>query len=174
MIKITDLAHKLILEKEDIKISVDMTVGKGFDTVFLSEVSDFVYGFDIQKEAIDFTNKIIEEKQIKNVRLINDNHKNISDYITKGIDLAIYNLGYLPGSSKEIKTESSTTLFSLQKLLSLLNPGGLVIIVLYPHNLDEINSVREYCSSLPIDFDSLEIKVLNRTNSPFIIHIKKR
>ena len=39
-------------------IVVDMTVGNGNDTLFLSGISKMVYGFDIQDEAINNTKRL--------------------------------------------------------------------------------------------------------------------
>jgi methylase of polypeptide subunit release factors len=174
MIKITELAHKIILEKSECDVAVDMTVGRGFDTLFLAENFKKVYGFDIQKEAIDSTEDLLKEHNINNVSLILDNHENILEHIKEKIDLGIYNLGYLPQSNKLIKTDSSSTINSLSSLLSLLNNQGIIIIVLYPHNLEEILAVESFTSSLNEDYDVLQYKVLNKRNCPFIISIKKR
>lgn len=174
MIKITELAHKLILEKKDISIAVDMTVGRGMDTLFLAKNANKVYGFDIQQQAIEITQKLLNDNQINNVELIKDNHENIKEYVTEKVDVAIYNLGYLPQGDKDIKTESSSTINSLKSVLEILNFDGLIIIVLYSHNLEEITEVFNYTANLSSDYDVLEIKVLNRTTSPFIISIKKR
>ena len=173
MIKITELSHELIRKKEKINISIDMTCGRGNDTLFLSKVSNFVYSFDIQKEAIEETKKLLAEFNITNVKLIEDDHQFVLNYVKENIDLAIYNLGYLPSSDKLIKTNSTSTLSSLKSLISILNNEGLILIVLYPHNPEEISVIRDFSSSLSSDFDVLEYKILNKKNSPFIIEIKK-
>jgi len=38
---------------------IDMTIGNGYDTLFLCNNAKFVFGFDIQKEAINNTNKLL-------------------------------------------------------------------------------------------------------------------
>ena len=173
MIKITELSHELIKRKGKSNISIDMTVGRGKDTLFLSKVSNFVYGFDIQKKAIEETKKLLKEFDVTNVKLIEDDHQFVLNYVKENIDLAIYNLGYLPSSDKLIKTNPTSTLSSLKSLLSILNKDGLILIVLYPHNLEEISVIRDFSSSLSSDYDVLEYKILNKKNSPFIIEIKK-
>jgi hypothetical protein len=55
MIKITEKVHELITGKKDIKLAVDMTVGRGRDFLALTKIADKVIGFDIQKIAIEET-----------------------------------------------------------------------------------------------------------------------
>ena len=95
------------------KIAVDATVGKGKDTLKLLETvgaKGFVYGFDLQKEALDAANKLLRD--YKNYKLFLESHENI-DKIEK-LDLVIYNLGYLPGSDKKITTLRDSTITSLK------------------------------------------------------------
>ena len=173
MIKITELSHKLIKEIPLANLAVDMTAGRGNDTLFLAEKFDRVLAFDIQEEAISETKSLLESHKIKNATLIKDSHSNINNYLNDNIDCAIYNLGYLPSGNKEIKTEATSTIESLKAVIKLLELNGLIIIVLYPHNAEEIERVLDLASKLPTDFDCMEYKVINRCNSPFIITIKR-
>ncbi|MDD3129170.1 MAG: class I SAM-dependent methyltransferase [Candidatus Izemoplasmatales bacterium] len=173
MIKITDLSHEIIELNNPINCAVDMTAGLGNDTIFLSKISKKVYAFDIQKMALEKTNELLKLNKINNVTLINDDHQFIQNYIDELIDLAIYNLGYLPNSSKEIRTETTSTLKSLIILLEKLTINGQIVIVLYPHNKEEVIEVENYCMSLNNDFDVLKYQIINKTNAPFIIKIKK-
>ena len=52
----------------------DMTMGNGFDTLFLANISKFVYSFDINKQALENTYEKVKDKD--NVKLILDNHNN--------------------------------------------------------------------------------------------------
>ncbi|MDT8336842.1 MAG: class I SAM-dependent methyltransferase [Candidatus Izemoplasmatales bacterium] len=174
MIKITELSHKIISEKSNIKLAVDMTVGRGNDTLFLAKNAETVIGFDIQPESIVLTNNLLHSQNISNVKLINDSHENILEYIKDPVDVAIYNLGYLPKGNKEIKTEKNSTIKSLKSLLSILSIHGLVVIVIYPHNQDEINAILDLVSELKDYFDVMKYQVLNKENCPFIISIEKR
>jgi len=172
MIKITEKVHELITGKKDIKLAVDMTVGRGRDFLALTKIANKVIGFDIQKIAIEETKKLVQNEAI-NYSLIYDNHENIAKYITEPIDLAVYNLGYLPNGDKQIITESNSTLKSLEALLPLMAAKGLVIIVLYPHNQNEIKTIKEYVSSLSSGYDVLDYQILNRLQAPEIITIEK-
>lgn len=174
MIKITELAHKIIEDNGKVNIAVDMTVGKGNDVLKLSKFSNQVYGFDISDEAIKITNEKIVLNKINNITLFKENHTKVIELVKEKIDLAIYNLGYLPGSDKTIKTEKNSTISSLESLLMMLNKNGLIIIVLYPHNEEEIQAVVYLSQNLSSDYDCLKYQVLNRNDCPFIITIKKR
>jgi len=173
MIKITELVHQIINEKKDINIAVDMTVGWGNDTLALAKQSAFVYGFDIQKDSLNYAELLLRENGFNNFRLINDNHEFVLNYVNEKIDIVIYNLGYLPKGNKEIKTEASSTLNSLKSILTLLNTNGLVVLVVYSHNLKEKATLLSLCENLSIDYDVVHTQVLNRKNSPELIKIKK-
>lgn len=45
--------------------------------------------------------------------------------------LVAFNLGYLPGGDKKIKTESETTLLALEAAKKILARGGLISILAY-------------------------------------------
>ncbi len=172
MIDINKLAHRIISEKHHVKVSVDMTMGHGHDTLFLARMSDHTYAFDIQSVAINNTRSLLENNHQINVTLINDSHENILKYIKEKIDAAIYNLGYLPASDKTVMTNSTSTVNSFNHLLSLLAEEGIIVIVLYPHNPEEIAAVIEYTSKLGPCYDCMEHKILNKGSAPFIITIK--
>jgi len=174
MIDINQLAHRIISEKLHVKVSVDMTSGNGHDTLFLARMSDHTYAFDIQSVAIKNTRTLLENNHQINVTLINDSHEKILNYVEEKIDAAIYNLGYLPTSDKTVMTNSITTVNSLKHLISILADEGIIVIVLYPHNPEEIAAVIEYTSKLGPSYDCLEHKILNKESAPFIITIKSK
>ena len=173
MIKITDLTHKIIEEKPHINIAIDMTCGRGNDTLYLARKANKVYAFDIQEEAICSTSALLKENKIDNVELILNNHDKVSDYVKECFDVAIYNLGYLPQGNKTIATTSSSTINSLKQLIKLMNHEGIIIIVIYPHNPQEGYAIEELVSNLDSNFDCLSYKVLNKKDCPYVITIKK-
>ena len=118
---------KTLINKDD--IVVDMTTGNGNDTLFLCSLAKKVYGFDIQKEAINNTS--IKVKDYKNVVLINDNHANVDKYIKEKIKLFIFNLGYLPNSESKLVTNKYDTLEAFKKAYDLLEKDGYLIITFY-------------------------------------------
>src|SRR5699024_4625825 len=66
-------------------ITIDYTVGKGNDTLLLAKLVGplgKVYGFDIQSNALDYTQeKLKKENLIDRVKLIYDGHENVLNYI---------------------------------------------------------------------------------------------
>jgi len=173
LIRVTKYSHKLISEKKNIKTAIDMTVGNGNDTVFLANLSEFVYGFDIQKIAISKTNELLQSKNFTNYLLINDSHENIDKYNIKNIDIAIYNLGYLPNGDKTVTTNTKTTLSSLEKLLKILNPEGEIVLVVYSHNKSESDALISYTKKLNASYDVIKHEIINKEDAPYILLIKK-
>lgn len=176
MIQVATYAHDLIKQVylED-KITVDMTCGRGNDTLFLSNVSKKVYAFDIQMEAIESTRNLLKENHRDNVYLIHDSNEFIDQYVHEEIGAIIYNLGYLPHGSKEIFTSSATTIKSLVKALPQLMHGGICVIVVYQkHDGDEAMIMKHYCSNLPSrEYDVMKYSVINKELAPYIIKISK-
>ncbi|MDH5444020.1 MAG: 16S rRNA (cytosine(1402)-N(4))-methyltransferase [Gammaproteobacteria bacterium] len=150
------LKLKTIINKGD--IVVDATVGNGHDTLFLSECvgeQGIVYGFDIQKQAIESTRLKLEQSDLSHrVRLFETSHEKMKNVIKlehKGqITAIMFNLGYLPGGDKAIKTETPSTILALQQSLELLKPSGILSVVAYPGHPggdDESLSVRNWFDS---------------------------
>jgi len=176
MIKITEYAHSQFEGKDySDKILVDMTAGRGQDTLFLASIAKEVYAFDIQKEAIETTRRVLENHHIDNVVLINDDHSRIDHYLKNAIDGGIYNLGYLPKGDQKLRTKAETTIASLEKLFGLLAVGGLIVIVCYEKDdLKESQTLQTYLSKLPSrKFDVMKHLVLNKNLSPYLITISK-
>jgi hypothetical protein len=173
---ITDLSHYIIKNFAlDKNIAVDETLGNGGDCDFLSENFKKVYAFDIQVEAIEQYKK----RNKDNVRLICDSHENIEKYIKEEIDVAIYNLGFLPGGDKSITTQAESTLKSIQGTLKILKSGGFAIITVYiGHNegFCESEEVLKYVSYLPKDkFGVMLHKVINRSDkAPYLLVVEKK
>lgn len=176
--RVTDLVKIIISSKKDIKVAVDMTVGAGNDSKYILENTGVkkLYGFDIQEDAKKRALELIGEDLRFNFIL--DSHANIDKYIKEGIDLAIYNLGYLPGGNKEITTEHESTIESLEKTLKLLNKDGIVVLTIYPgHPAGKIESekIENYLKSLDQrKYEVIKIAYPNRPNNPpYIITIQK-
>ncbi|MFW5971901.1 MAG: class I SAM-dependent methyltransferase [Bacillota bacterium] len=161
---------------------VDATAGNGHDTVYLANLvgrEGKVWSFDIQKAAIYNTRKKLMERSLENrVELIKDGHQNLEKYINKKIKAMVFNLGYLPGGDKEITTEKNTTLAALDKGLSLLTNGGLIVLVIYtghPGGIDELNTILCYTSELDENiYNVLKYNFINQDTSPQVLAIIKR
>lgn len=165
---------------------IDATCGNGNDTLFLSrlvEEDGHVLAFDIQDQAIDNTKNKLSEESCHNVTVIQDSHENISKYIDPKLDGriggAIFNLGYLPQSNKEVITKPNSTVTALQEILKVLKKKGVVVLVIYHGHKggkDEKSAVLDYV----INLDQQKYKVLRygfinqKNDPPFILAVQKK
>ena len=180
---ILDMAKQLLTTNiKPTGIYADFTMGNGNDTLYIKKTCPHakIYAFDIQQTAIDNTRKKLENKGLldSNIQLILDSHENFANHISENIDGAIFNLGYLPGGNKEITTKAESTLRCLKSALNRLNPGGVIVVALYPgHPAGAIEAEAIVNFSEKIDsakFLSLLYKFTNTKNSPFILAFQKR
>lgn len=164
---------------------IDATVGNGYDTVMLAQLVGQVgkvYGFDIQKEAIETTKeKLLLTGQLPQTELILDGHENIGNYLSEDeqISAATFNLGYLPKGDKSIVTKAETTISAIAQCLLRLRKGGLVsIMVYYGHegSQGEKEQVDNFVVGLSQeDYQALEYKFPNqRNNPPYLYLVEKR
>lgn len=168
-------------------IAVDATLGNGHDTLYLANLvgsNGHVFGFDIQKQAIETSISKIRENGFEDrVTLFHSGHENLatlipSEYHGK-LAGAIFNLGYLPGSDKSVTTTPSTTISALDQLMNLLQPGGIIVIVIY-HGHEQGKFERDHLIDYTISLDQNKAHVLQyqfinqKNNPPFIIAIEKR
>ncbi len=180
---------KELLEKvvESGGIAVDATVGNGHDTQFLAELvgeNGFVYGFDIQKEAIDATRKRLQEAGLDTrVRLFQESHAHIKAYVDLthhgSVQAAVFNLGYLPGSDKSVITKPDSTLTAINGFLDILMPGGLIVLVVYyghEGGQEEKDELMDYLRGMDQSkAHVLQYQFINQKNNPpFVIAIEKK
>ncbi len=170
LVKTTQLVQCLAyLYLNKYAITVDCTCGNGNDTLFLSESSKFVYGFDIQQQAIDTTERLLLQNKRTNFKLICDSHERIDEYVKEKCDVIMFNLGYLPKGDKSITTKSETTITAVEKSLNLLKTNGLVIITCYyGHNegKKERIDLLNYISTLDKKYIVRKIETLNSDKYP--------
>ncbi len=164
-------------------IVVDATVGNGNDTLFLAKITGdngLVYGFDIQKKAIDSAEKkLIENKLEKRVKLIHDSHEFLDKYVKQKINAAVFNLGYLPDSDRSITTSSRTTINALMKAMELLRKDGLITIVSYIEHsggADESLDIENFLKTIDEKlYKILKINyIADKKNPPVIFLISKK
>ncbi len=138
-----DLILNRALREKDIVI--DATVGNGIDTLKLSNIvsKGLVFGFDIQKIALENTEKLLIQNKKNNYKLFLKSHEymyeTLKEYSSK-ISMVIFNLGYLPNGDKQITTTTTSTIKAIDDSLKLLNNKGTILIVCYPHNEGKIES----------------------------------
>ncbi|NMB08006.1 MAG: methyltransferase domain-containing protein [Tissierellia bacterium] len=159
-------------------IVLDCTVGNGNDTIHLAKLvgdSGKVYGFDIQSIALKLTREKLEKENLLNrVFFIHDSHENIDNYISEKLSLIVYNLGYLPGGDKSIKTNPITTIKSLKKAIKLLKSNGLLLITCYTGHSggkEEKEKVKAYLGALDQKYANvLEFNFINQKNNPPVLY----
>lgn len=195
MLKQLEMAHwmlKDIIKTND--VVVDSTMGNGYDTQFLTELGANVYAFDVQEEALNATEKRLDDAGIKNqifeknlsklltepsVNLVLSGHEKLSEYVKEPIKAAIFNLGYLPKTDKSVVTKADTTLTALDALTNQLVVGGrIAIMIYYGHEggMEEKNAVIKWTSSLPQkDWEVTSYAPLNQIHTPpILVLIEKR
>ncbi|WP_406835023.1 class I SAM-dependent methyltransferase [Lactococcus lactis] len=195
MLKQLEMAHwmlKDIIKTND--VVVDATMGNGYDTQFLAELGANVYAFDVQEEALNATEKRLDDAGIKNqifeknlsnlltepsVNLVLSGHEKLSEYVKEPIKAAIFNLGYLPKTDKSVVTNADTTLTALDALTNQLVVGGrIAIMIYYGHEggMEEKNAVIKWTSSLPQkDWEVTSYAPLNQIHTPpILVLIEKR
>ena len=171
-----DILNQFVKEGD---IALDATVGNGFDTLDLARLvgrSGKVYGFDIQKIAIENTKALLNlNGLLDKVILINDSHENIENYIFEQLDLCI---GYLPNGDKNIKTSPSSTVISVFKALKLLKQNGILIVISYighQGGQEENNVLEAMLRQLnQKKYNVLKNEFINQKNSPPILYIVEK
>lgn len=169
---------------------VDATCGNGYDTLMmLKMVADessagFVYGLDIQREALKSTSSLLDETPNKAekglVKLFNMCHSRMEEIVPKNapVRLVAFNLGYLPGGDKSVITTSETTKMALEAAERILIPGGLISMVVYVGHCggrEELEAVEAFASRLPVDnWICCKLQMLNRPLAPVLVFLFKR
>lgn len=155
---------------------VDATVGNGYDTLLCAELvgpKGHVYGCDIAPKAIANTYHLLRKHQLdQRCSLYLKGHETLDEVLDASvmIRVALFNLGYLPGSSKDQTTHEHTTWQAVHTLLPHLLPEGLIILVLYPGHKEgaqERSALLKYAQSLSYhDYYVTHQAPVNQPKSP--------
>lgn len=154
--------------------ALDATAGNGHDTLKLAQIvgsTGKVYAFDIQHTALQTTRQRLEQHHAhQQVQLIHAPHQHLADHVPHGIDLAVFNCGYLPHGDKTLTTQTETTLLALNASLQHLRRGGLLSLALYsghPEGQRETHAVLQWAQALNAQqFCVLHYAFINRPNHP--------
>lgn len=176
-----DLVRKILIEEGKKEgIVLDMTCGKGFDSKFILEnlKPKKLYAFDVQEMSRDKSKETLGVFP-DNFTFILDNHKNLDKYVKEEIDLAIFNLGYLPSSDKTITTNYRDVIEALEKILENSSKTSMIIITFYPGHPEgkkESIYVEDYLRELPQkDYSIMKYDFINQKNDPpYVIKIIKK
>ncbi len=157
--------HELALTPIKKDVAIDATIGNGYDSLFLKDYYKLVIGIDIQPLAIKRSKEKL--KDYKNVEIYLDDFNNIKKY--KYANLIIFNLGFLPGSNKKIKTQDNTSDLAILNAYSILD--GVMLIACYVQHeggYNEYLTVRKKLDDNNIkyeiedDFESKEILIITK------------
>lgn len=147
--------------------AVDATAGKGLDTLFLARCvgpTGRVWAFDLQASALDTTRMRLEAAGCApQVTLIHAGHQYLAAHLASsaatGLDVVMFNLGYLPGGDHEIVTRPETTLTALTAARALLAPTGLISLMVYrghPGGEREYQAILDWLSEAPVLCERLD------------------
>ena len=180
VVNAVQMAHNFIISRlSAANLVIDATAGNGKDTLFLAKNTPpdtTILAFDVQPQAIAKTDLLLKQhKFIHKVRLILDNHANIANYIDQPIDVAMFNLGYLPGGDHTLSTCPDSTIQAISQTLQLLTVGGLLTVAAYPgyeHGKRECHAVHQYLTNLRQQtFTVASWAMVNQTNSPPVLYV---
>lgn len=161
---------------------IDATLGNGYDTEWLCGIvgdEGHVYGFDIQKEAVERTVERLEKAGIGHrASLYCTGHQNVKEYVKEEVDAAVFNLGWLPGSDRSVRTMRETTMQAVEGCLELLKEGGLLTICAYPghdEGREELKALIDWASALDSrKYDAMIRRYLNQPNDPPVLFAIKK
>ena len=186
MIPLTQQVHALL---ESVLIDgetvIDATAGNGHDTLFLARTvgpKGHVYAFDRQQQALENTRERLESNGFNNFTLLKHSHAKMENHIPKQhhgkVGAITFNLGYLPGSDKTIRTESQSTLQAIQSGLQVLRPQGILTLIAYtghPGGADEANEVCDFLNRSALDqFKVQEFATNPELSSPPRLFVVKK
>ncbi len=163
-------------------VAVDFTMGNGHDTEFLSKTvgeTGRVFAFDVQAAAVASTERNLAAAGCpQNYTLILDSHHNVKQYVKGPIKAGMFNLGYLPGSDKQITTMRETTMPAIEAAIELLDHGGVLLVAVYPGHAEgeaEGKMVLDYFATLDRHLICCTlIRILNSPTSPFFVVVEKK
>ena len=180
--QITHWYHEIIRSQAEREgFYIDATMGKGNDTKLLCELAKDqgrILAFDIQKEALEETEKMLNGYEIGRkmyedgrIQLILDGHEHMEMYAkSETADVICFNFGYLPGGDHRIATKVETSVEAIKKGLKILKRGGMMSLCIYSGGdtgFEEKDAILEYLRSLPArEYTVIQHTYFNRGNNP--------
>lgn len=188
--RIVQWSHQLVCEVlQPGDLAVDLTAGKGRDTLALARAVDLsgqVVAFDLQPDAVQQTSTFLAENGLSavlhdvseplsglpGIYLVCSCHSQLARLLRCPAKAIIANLGYLPGGDQILITRPETTLLALQQSLDLLAPGGRLAVTIYPSHpggAEEAQAVDHFFAALPSDtWQVLLVRAANRPEAPYL------
>ncbi len=165
--------------------AIDATMGNGLDTLFLANcvgTNGQVYAFDLQKRAVAVTERLLTKEDVRDrVQLIEGSHDKMAHCIaperSNKIRCVMFNLGYLPGSDKSIRTVSDSTILALNAAIELLARPGIISVLAYTGHAggrEEAEAVKSWAQGLSkADYRiTIEIPEATKNSPPELILIE--
>ncbi|MGH1429133.1 MAG: tRNA (mnm(5)s(2)U34)-methyltransferase [Arenicella sp.] len=194
---LTKHAHKLIDEhfatlKDGIFLAIDATCGNGGDSVFLAQRSEKLLCFDIQHNAIKATQQLLSAQPLPcHVEYILNSHAHLlkevqlrqhphDNKINSGVDVIMFNLGFLPKSQDlSITTTRSSTLKAVKQGMTCLSERGVISILCYrghQQGPEEFNAVKQFLDSVDAEqWQTSEYLSANPTQTtPILLFIHRK
>lgn len=140
MARLTQVAHvRLAQVIQPGDLAIDATAGNGHDTLCLAKLvgpQGRVLAIDRQPAALVSTRERLAQNDAETqVTLIEGDHARLLQLAPSGwtgrVAAVVFNLGYLPGSDKEVITTAESTLNALDASAQLLKSGGLLSVLIY-------------------------------------------
>ena len=160
---IVNRVHNLAIRSEKKSVAIDATVGNGYDTLFLANHFEKVIGIDIQPLAIKRSKE--KTKNLSNVDIYLDDFNNIRSY--KYANVIVFNLGFLPGSNRKVKTQDYTSDKAVLNAYEILD--GILLVACYIQHEGGYQEYLKLCETLKEnninytiedDFENKEILVI--------------
>lgn len=154
---------------------IDATAGRGRDTAFLCSLvgeTGRVIAFDIQKEAVESTAKLLSERGYSGIgRVVLDSHSNMRAYAEEAsVDCIMFNFGWLPAGDHNIFTRVETSIPAIEQGLSLLKSGGLMSLCIYygrENGFSERDALLDYLKTIDSRYYTVIVsRFYNRQNNP--------
>ena len=173
-------AYSRVLEPGD--RAVDATMGNGHDTLTLCALvgeNGHVDAFDVQVDAVRATEALLEKEGVRQrASLWNTGHEHMSEYVRQPVKAVLFNLGWLPGSDKVVRTRWETTLKAVDQGLKLLLPYGIMTICCYPgheEGQEELIRIDDRLRALPKGYNVLRQDFINAApGAPVCFVIQKQ
>ena len=156
---------------------IDGTMGNGYDTLWLCQrvgSEGKVYAFDIQPSAVEHTRARLQEAGLADrAELILDGHQHVLSHVLEPVDAVMFNLGWLPGAPHECTTRVETTLKAVSDSLTLLKPGALMTVCVYPGHGEgarELSALLDWAEHLDsARFSVMLRRYINQPSSPPVL-----
>lgn len=184
--KLLAMAEKRLETGGPPPLALDCTAGNGHDTLFLAQAvgpRGAVLSFDVQEKAIAATKARLEQTGLSSrVRLARAGHETLSLLLPEAkpecVDVAMFNLGFLPGGNRTLITRPETTLAALRALLPRIRPGGAYSVHCYAGHAggtQETRDVALWFQTLPWRFWRVfRQEFVNKTKNQEVLFLAER